>query len=110
MFTVATAGGEAAAGGGMNMMLMMLLMLAFFYFVLIRPQQKHKKQRAAMMDSLNVGDEIYTAGGILGTITRIKEQTIWLRISDKCEIELLKTSIGGLKVKEDNQTESKIDP
>jgi preprotein translocase subunit YajC len=81
-----------------------------FYFMLIRPKKRQKKQRATMMESLNVGDEIYTAGGILGTITRIKEQTIWLRISDKCEIELLKTSIGGLKAKEENQTEAKIDP
>jgi len=87
----------------------LILMVAMFYFLLIRPQQKQKKTRATMMDSLNVGDEIYTAGGILGTITRIKEQTIWLRISDKCEIELLKTSIGGLKAKEENQNVAKID-
>lgn len=79
----------------------MVFLVLIFYFLLIRPQQKQKKQRASMMDSLNVGDEIYTAGGILGTITRIKEQTIWLRISDKCEIELLKSSIGGLKAKDE---------
>ena len=86
-----------------------IAIVALMYLVLIRPQQKQRKQRTTMMDSLNVGDEIYTAGGILGTITRIKEQTIWLRISDKCEIELLKTSIGGLKTKEEPQTAAKID-
>ena len=105
MFTIA-----ATAGGGGSMMIGWLaLMVAMFYFLLIRPQQKQKKQRASMMESLGIGDEIYTAGGILGTITRIKEQTIWLRISEKCEIELLKTSIGGLKAKEENQTGAKID-
>ncbi|MCL1816233.1 MAG: preprotein translocase subunit YajC [Clostridiales bacterium] len=93
------------------MLIYIVLMVAIFYFLLIRPQQKQKKQRNSMMDSLNVGDEIYTAGGILGTITRIKDQTIWLRISDRCEIELLKTSIGGLKTKDESQstTEAKID-
>ena len=100
----------AVANGGTFTMGWLVLMVLMFYFLLIRPQQRQKKQRASMTDSLNVGDEIYTAGGILGTITRIKEQTIWLRISDKCEIELLKTSIGGLKAKEDNQTDTKIDP
>ena len=103
MFTMAAANGGAFSIGWL------VLMVAIFYFLLIRPQQKQKKQRNAMMDSLNVGDDIYTAGGILGTITRIKEQTIWLRISDKCEIELLKSSIGGLKAKEDHQTDAKID-
>jgi len=64
---------------------------------MIRPQKKTKTKRKEMMESLSVGDEIYTAGGILGSITRIKTNTIWLKISDKCEIELLKSSVGGLK-------------
>lgn len=97
MFTIATTGGSSPM-----MLGYMVFLVAIFYFLLIRPQQKQKKQRVAMMDSLSVGDDIYTAGGILGTITRIKEQTIWLRISDKCEIELLKTSIGGLKAKDES--------
>lgn len=71
--------------------------LAFlFYFLLIRPQRRQKKERATLMDNLSVGDDIYTVGGILGTITRVKEHTVWVRISEKCEIELLKSSIGGI--------------
>ncbi len=99
MFLVASAGNES-----MMMIGYMGFLVLIFYFLLIRPQQKQKKKRKSMMDALSVGDEIFTAGGILGTITRIKEQTIWLRISDKTEIELLKTSIGGLKAKEEDTT------
>ncbi len=99
MFLVASAGNES-----MMMIGYMGFLVLIFYFLLIRPQQKQKKKRKSMMDALSVGDEIFTAGGILGTITRIKEQTIWLRISDKTEIELLKTSIGGLKTKEEDTT------
>lgn len=73
-----------------------LFFIAIFYFLLIRPQSKQKKQRTAMMEGLAVGDEIYTVGGILGIITRIKEKTIWLKVSDKVEIEVFKTSIGGV--------------
>lgn len=100
MFTIATTG---AGSGGLMTIGYVVFLAAIFYFLLIRPQQKQKKQRSSMMESLNVGDEIYTAGGILGTITRMKDQTIWLRISEKCEIELLKTSIGGLKAKDEEQ-------
>lgn len=74
-----------------------LIFIAIFYFLLIRPQQKQRKKRNEMMSSLNVGDQIYTAGGILGTITMIKEETIWLKVADKVEIQVLKSSVGGLK-------------
>lgn len=94
MFAFAT-----TAGGGNSMLITVgyiVFIVAIFYFLLIRPQKKQKKERNDMMSKLSVGDEIYTAGGILGTITRIKENTVWLRISEKCEIELLKSSIGGI--------------
>lgn len=90
MFTVATSSALTTVG-------YVVFLLVIFYFLLLRPQQKSKKQRQEMINTLTVGDEIYTAGGILGSITRVKTNTIWLKISDKCEIELLKSSIGGLK-------------
>lgn len=90
-------------GGLLNNNTMMIIYIvalaAIFYFLLIRPQRKQRKERETMMDALSVGDEIYTVGGILGTVTRIKERTVWLRISEKTEIELLKGSIGGINNK-----------
>ena len=74
-----------------------LVFIAIFYFLLIRPQQKQRKQRNEMMSQLNVGDKIYTAGGILGTITMMKEDTIWIKVAEKVEIQILKSSIGGLQ-------------
>jgi len=95
LFTVATSSALTSVG-------YVVILIVCFYFLMIRPQQKSKKSRKEMLSSLVVGDEIYTAGGILGSVTRIKNNTIWLKISDKCEIELLKSSIGGLKA---NDTE-----
>jgi preprotein translocase subunit YajC len=74
-----------------------LVFIAIFYFLLIRPQQKQRKQRNEMMSNLNVGDKIYTAGGILGTITMLKEETLWVKVADKVEIQILKSSVGGLQ-------------
>lgn len=97
MFTLAISGGSG--GAGLVSIGYIVFIVGMFYLLLIRPQRKQKRERNAMMSGLSVGDEIYTVGGMLGTITRIKEHTIWLRISEKCEIELLKTSIGGINTR-----------
>lgn len=97
----------AASTGGMDSSMVTILyivaLVAIFYFLLIRPQRKQRKERTAMMSTLSVGDEIYTVGGILGTVTRIKERTVWLRISEKTEIELLKSSIGGINSRDTSE-------
>ena len=79
-----------------------LIFIAIFYFLLIRPQQKQRKKRNEMMSNLNVGDKIYTAGGILGTITMLKEETVWIKVADKVEIQILKSGIGGVQGDENN--------
>ncbi len=73
-----------------------LIFIAIFYFLLIRPQSKAKKERNDMMSNLSVNDRIYTQGGILGTVTMIKEDSIWIRVADKVEIQVLKSAIAGV--------------
>lgn len=82
-----------------------IIFIAIFYFMLIRPQQKQRKARQTMMSNLSVGDDIITIGGFLGTITRIKEDTVWIRLADKVEVEITKSGIGALKNKEELQKE-----
>jgi preprotein translocase subunit YajC len=72
-------------------------LVVIFYFVLIRPQQKRQKKHNQMMEALKVNDEIVTAGGIFGTVTRIKDNSIWLKVADKVEIEVLKSSVSTLQ-------------
>lgn len=71
-----------------------VFIFAVFYFILIRPQQKRQKEHKDLVTSLKVNDEVITAGGIFGTITRVKDNSVWLRVADKIEIEVLKSSIG----------------
>lgn len=98
LFILAGVPEAAADAPTSNLMLIgyVILLGAMFYFLLIRPQRKQRKEKNDMMSALAVGTEIYTIGGILGTVTRINDRTIWLRISEKTEIELLKSSIGGI--------------
>ena len=85
----------AAAGGGMgSMIVMMLAVLAIMYFLMIRPENKRKKQAQAMRDSLTVGDEITTIGGIIGTICAVKENTIVIETgADRVRIEFTKWAV-----------------
>ena len=77
----ATATGTAGADGGLlTLVLPMVLMFAVFYFLLIRPQRKKDKKVKDMLSALKVGDRISTIGGIFGTITAIKDDTIELTV------------------------------
>ena len=65
---------QAAGGGfgGMESLLPLVLIFVVFYFLLIRPQQKKQKEHRPMLESLHRGDRVVTAGGIMGTITKVQ--------------------------------------
>ena len=86
-------GAQQAQGGGMSFLIMMGLMFAAFYFLLIRPQQKKQKQHQELVSGLQVGDEVLTAGGILGVITGVSEHYAVIKVSDSTEIKVQKQSI-----------------
>jgi preprotein translocase subunit YajC len=67
-----------------------------FYFLLIRPQQKKQKAHGEMVAGLQVGDEVMTAGGILGRITGISEHYAVVQISDNTEIKIQKSSVSAV--------------
>ena len=83
----------AQQGGGTSFIIMMVLMFAAFYFLLIRPQQKKQKQHQELVSGLQVGDEVLTAGGILGKISGVSEHYAVVSISDNTEIKVQKSSV-----------------
>ena len=93
---------DAAAGGGMTwvtMGLLLVVMVAMFWFT-SRSNKKQEKQAQNMRDSLSVGDEITTIGGIIGKIVSIKEETLVLETShDRTRIRILKTAVSRVDVK-----------
>ena len=83
-----------AAGGGIGMIIYLVVMVAIFYFLLIRPQKKRQKAMQNMLDALQVGDKVVTAGGIMGKVYSIKEESVVIETSaDKTNIKFEKTSI-----------------
>jgi preprotein translocase subunit YajC len=83
------------AQGGMDLMglLPIILMFVLLYFLLIRPQTKRAKEHRTMLESLQKGDEVVTAGGALGRITRIGDQYVSLEIANNVEISVQKPAI-----------------
>lgn len=74
--------------------IMIVLFFALMYFLMIRPENKRKKEAQAMRDSLAVGDEITSIGGITGTICAVKESTIVIETgADRVRIELTKWAV-----------------
>ena len=78
----------------MSSVLLMVLMFGMMYLFLVRPEQKRKKEAQTMRDSLKVGDEITTIGGITGTICAVKENTIVLETgADRVRLEMTKWAV-----------------
>lgn len=79
---------------------MIAVMILFFYFFIIRPQKKQEKEAANMRNSIQVGDEITTIGGIIGKVVSIKEETLVLETTRDCtKIRILKSAVRSVDVK-----------
>ena len=78
----------------MDMIILLVLMFAMVYFLMIRPENKRKKESQNMRNSLAVGDEIVSIGGITGTVCAVKENTIVIESgADRVRIELTKWAV-----------------
>ena len=74
-------------------MLPLVLMFVVLYFVMIRPQMKKQKEHRAMIEALAKGDEVVTAGGLLGKVTKLGEGFLSLEIATGVEIQLQRSAI-----------------
>lgn len=74
-------------------MLPLVLMFVVLYFVMIRPQMKKQKEHRAMIDALAKGDEVVTAGGLLGTVTKLGEAYLGLELATGVEVQLQRSAI-----------------
>ena len=70
--------------------------MILIYFLMIRPENKRRKTHQDMLASLDVGEEIVTAGGILGKVSKLTDQYIELSIADNTKIKIQKTSISAV--------------
>ena len=102
--------GGSGGGGMMSIILMVVLFIGVFYFFGIRPQKKQEREHQNMRDSLAVGDEITTTGGIIGKVVRIREETVTIMTGKEgTTLRILKTSIRSIDVKADAPAETETE-
>lgn len=77
----------------------LIIIVVVFYFLLIRPQQKKQKEHQEMISTLELGNEVVTAGGLLGKIVKIGDQYLQLEISEGVKVKVQRTTIGSLMPK-----------
>ena len=68
-------------------------MFVVMYFVMIRPQMKRQKEHKAMVEALAKGDEVVTAGGFLGKVSKVGEVYIGLEMADGVEVQMQRTAV-----------------
>ena len=94
---ISTAYAQTAAGGDSSSALMsmlpLVLMFVVLYFIMIRPQMKRQKEHRAMIEALAKGDEVATAGGLLGRVTRLGDQYIGVEVANGVEVQVQRQSV-----------------
>lgn len=83
----------ASPESGLLGMLPLVLMFVVLYFVMIRPQMKRQKEMKAMIEALGKGDEVVTAGGVVGRITKLSDNFIHLEVANGIELQVQRGAI-----------------
>lgn len=81
----------------MNMVLWFAVFFGIIYFIIIRPNSKQQKERRLMLDSLRLRDKVITIGGIHGTITKVNEDTVMVKVANNVELEFNRHAIQSIE-------------
>ena len=88
-------GGKPQSGMG-SFLPMMLIMFIIIYFFMIRPQSRKQKEMKRMLDAVKKGDKVVTAGGIIGTVSQVKENSVIIKVDSDTRIEFRKSAIASV--------------
>ena len=84
---------QPAQGGGWSMWVMLLLIFVVMWFFMIRPQRKQQKELENFRNSLKKGDKVVTIGGIYGTVSEIKENSVLIEVDNNVKIRVSKQAL-----------------
>jgi preprotein translocase subunit YajC len=85
--------GGGPQGGGYSFVIMLVVFFLFIYFAIWRPQNKRAKEQRNLLDALAKGDEVITAGGLLGRLSKINGHYITITIANNVDIVMQKSSV-----------------
>ena len=96
--------GASGGGGGSGILFIIIIAFLLIWLIVVRPQRKRQNQQQEMLGDLRVGDEVLTAGGIYGTISRLDEDQVTVLIAPKTEVLVARRAIAGV-TREDEEDE-----
>ena len=85
--------------------LFILVLLALVWFMLIRPQRRRQQEAQRLLQSIGVGKEIVTAGGLYGTVTAVEDDEVRVQIADGVEVRVAKRAVAGVVSEDENDPE-----
>lgn len=85
-----------ASSGGAGFFLIIIVAFVFLWLIVVRPQRRRQSQQRQMLNDLRVGDDVLTAGGIYGTVTRIQEDEVSVEIAPQLEVRVARRAIAGV--------------
>ncbi|MGI8406890.1 MAG: preprotein translocase subunit YajC [Actinomycetota bacterium] len=93
---------------GLSSLIFLAFLIAVFYFMLIRPQKKRVRQHQALVESVSIGDDVITIGGLHGTVSALDEETFDLTVSPGVNLRFVRSAIAR-KVTEETEAEQSED-
>ena len=103
LFFVAQAA-KPVTGSPFGALLPLIIIFFIFYFLLIMPQQKKQKVIKKMLSELKEGDDVITVGGIIGTVQKLKDNVVTVKLSETVSVKFMRNSIAKVMVKDFQQT------
>jgi preprotein translocase subunit YajC len=98
---------SGSSGSALGLLLPLLLMGGVFYFLLIRPNRNRQRQQQSLVDSIRVGDEVMTMGGMFGTVKEIDEEneTVLLEIAPGTDVRMMRKAIAQRLTEDEGEDE-----
>lgn len=96
----------AASSGGLGILPILIFGFLILWLVVVRPRQRRQNQAQQRLNELRVGDEVLTAGGIYGTVSRIDEDRVTVEIAPKLEVQVARRAIAGILTEREPEAEA----
>jgi len=93
--------GQSTGGGMLGMLLPMIIIFGIFYFMLIRPQQRKEKERQKMIDAVKSGERVMFCGGMIGTVTNVKDGIFLIKVADGVKVEVARGAVNRVLEKDE---------
>ena len=94
---------QGGVGGLLAGIMPFLLIFGVFYFLIIVPQRRRQRELQETISKLKIGDRIVTTGGIIATVTAVRETSLLVRSADKSILEIARSAVAGLQAEEETK-------